>query len=86
VIVSSLYIDLIESIRSLVLMLAPMAPHISSEFWEILIKNGPSLESEWAGSNSVHQEKEVINVHQQTWPKYDPTYLIEKERTIAIMV
>src|SRR4029079_12421766 len=60
-----------ESVRSLVLMLAPMTPHIAEELW--------SLRLAAAG-------REWQSVHVETWPDYDPTLVTSDEIELPIQV
>jgi leucyl-tRNA synthetase len=61
----------LDCIKSLLLMLAPFAPHISEELWQRdIIK---SLEF-----------KAQSSIHSQPWPKYDPKLI--KEENIQLIV
>jgi leucyl-tRNA synthetase len=51
-----------QALRSLVLMLAPMAPHICSEMWEALVTKGSHHSSLWAGTSDSK------DVSSQQWP------------------
>lgn len=69
-----------KSIRSLLLMLSPMAPHIASEMWHSLVSQGPQLNGDWFGDSSN------LNILDQKWPVYNPDYLLSNNRKITIMV
>ena len=56
-----------ECLEGMVLMLAPIAPHITEELWE-KIKPG-------CGS-----------IHQQAWPEYDESMIVEDMVTLVIQV
>jgi leucyl-tRNA synthetase len=60
-----------EAIGLLLLMLAPIAPHISEELWSrrLAAANEP-----WA------------SIHTQTWPEVDPTAVVEETREVPIQV
>ena len=58
-------------VRSLVLMLAPMTPHIAEELW--------SRRLAAAG-------KEWQSVHVESWPDYDPTLVTSDEIELPIQV
>jgi leucyl-tRNA synthetase len=60
-----------EAIRLLLLMLAPVAPHISEELWSrrLAAANEP-----WA------------SIHTQTWPEVDPTAVVEETREVPVQV
>jgi leucyl-tRNA synthetase len=55
-----------EEVTSLLLMLAPMAPHITEELWQRLGKS--------------------YSIHQQTFPKADPAFLIRERVSVAVQV
>jgi len=60
-----------ETIRLLLLMLAPAAPHISEELWSRrLAKTGEP----WA------------SIHLQAWPEVDPGAVVESTREIPVQV
>lgn len=69
-----------QALRSLTIMMAPMAPHISSEFWEGLISSGPAINNEWAGRS------DIPNVLQQVWPKHNESLLAKQEKTVVVSV
>ena len=56
-----------ECLEGMLLMLAPIAPHITEELWE---KIKP-------GSGSIHQ---------QTWPEYEESLIVEDMVTLVIQV
>ncbi|MDP6654988.1 MAG: leucine--tRNA ligase [SAR324 cluster bacterium] len=56
-----------ECLEGMLLMLAPIAPHITEELWE-KIKPG-------CGS-----------IHQQTWPEYDESLIVEDMVTLVVQV
>jgi leucyl-tRNA synthetase len=59
-------------IKSLLLMLAPFAPHMTEELWN-RTKNG--------------EEKNIYSsIHVSSWPSYDPKYLEEDTVTIIVQV
>ena len=60
-----------SALRTLLVLLNPFAPHISSELWEMLAQKFP-------GPND--------DITQQKWPEYDPACLIEDEVEIIIQV
>ncbi len=69
-----------QGVRCLLLMLAPMAPHISAELWEALIQVGPRLTSDWAGTS------EQLDLFAQPWPRVNSAYLQQEEVTVAFQV
>jgi leucyl-tRNA synthetase len=60
-----------ETVRLTLLMLAPMAPHISEELWS---KRLAARGEEWA------------SIHMQRWPKYDPALVATDEVELPVQV
>ncbi len=60
----------VVALRTLLILLNPFAPHISSELWETLGK--------FSGGEG--------DLTKQPWPEHDPTFLIEDEVEIIIQV
>jgi leucyl-tRNA synthetase len=67
-------------LRTLTLLLAPMAPHAASEMWLALIQSGPKINSPFAGNS------EIEDPLQQNWPEFNQNYLVAEGRTISVMV
>jgi leucyl-tRNA synthetase len=61
----------VTAMRTLLVLLNPFAPHLTSELWEIL-----------AGKFQV----DPANIAQQTWPEYDEALLIEDEVEIVVQI
>ncbi|MEO5720437.1 MAG: leucine--tRNA ligase [Chthoniobacterales bacterium] len=61
----------VSALRTLLILLNPFAPHISSELWEALAQKFPGGEGD---------------VTQQDWPEHDPAHLIEDEVEIIIQI
>jgi leucyl-tRNA synthetase len=55
-----------EAVRTLIKLVAPMAPHLAEECWEALGQGGLVVDAEW--------------------PKFDPSFLLEDQVTLAIQV
>jgi leucyl-tRNA synthetase len=55
-----------EAARTLVLLLAPFAPHLAEELWERL--------------------GEAYSVHQQSWPQWDPAWIVQETITLIVQV
>ena len=61
----------VSAIRTLLVLLNPFAPHLTSELWEIL------------GAKFQIQPAKIA---QQTWPDYDEALLIEDEVEIVVQI
>jgi leucyl-tRNA synthetase len=61
----------VTAIRTLLVLLNPFAPHLTSELWEILAANF---------------QVEPVDIAQQTWPDYDEARLIEDEVEIVVQI
>jgi leucyl-tRNA synthetase len=57
-------------LRSLLLLLAPMAPHITEELWHIL----------------KFAKSEIDSLHTQSWPQYDESLTFEDEIVLVLQV
>jgi leucyl-tRNA synthetase len=76
-------------IKSLLLMLAPFAPHMTEELWQALRHLGGSRQARSARHDSPDGGeigKDFSSIHLHPWPSYDPQYLIEDEATIVVQV
>jgi len=76
-----------ENVQTLLLLLAPFAPHMTEELWQTLRHLGsrrPSLrghDSPDGGGNSKH-----FSIHLTPWPSFDSKYLVEPEVTIIVQI
>jgi leucyl-tRNA synthetase len=61
----------VTAMRTLLVLLNPFAPHLTSELWEALGAGFPN---------------ELPDIAQQTWPEYDATLLIEDEVEIVVQI
>jgi len=68
------------SLRSLILLLHPLAPHVSSEMWQALVKYGPAHESAWAGSSSAG------DISMQRWPIANADMMQKEEVVVAVQL
>lgn len=64
-----------EALKTLLLLLAPFAPHITEELFQRFFR--PKTENQKSKFNSIHFEP---------WPKYIPELVLEEEVTIAVQV
>jgi leucyl-tRNA synthetase len=69
-----------EAVRTLVLLLAPFAPHLAEELWHRLVAgtDGPAAEARESAS--------LPSVHQQPWPRCDPSALTRDTIPLVIQV
>lgn len=64
-----------EEFKIFLLLLAPFAPHLSEELWQL-----QKL------SESVSEEVEFRSIHQEAWPVYDTSKVVAEQVTIAVQV
>jgi len=69
--------------KSLLLLLAPFAPHMTEELWQRLAVSGLRIEET---NQTKRQLPTAKSIHFEPWPQYDEKYLVEKEATIVIQV
>jgi len=62
--------ELLEALRTLILLLAPFAPHICEELWQI----------------AKDKSRAARSVHLEPWPKYDSKLVQEEKITYVIQV
>ena len=84
-----------QGLKTLALLLAPFAPHMTEEVWQTTLGKRPSFANlpAQAGASKGKQEvkgKSVIqnngfnSIHLHPWPKFDPELI--KEETVQIVV
>jgi leucyl-tRNA synthetase len=61
----------VSALRTLLLLLNPFAPHVTSELWQILAEKFPGADGE---------------ITAQPWPEHDERFLIEDEIEIILQV
>ena len=77
-----------QGMRALTLMLAPLAPHTAAEMWERICKlhetadGAVSLTSDSKSAGDISDR----NVHNQSWPEFQDSALVETQATIVIQV
>jgi len=62
-----------EIIKTLVILIAPFAPHMAEELWEQLRQNQPAL-----------MEGQPASVCDARWPEWDEQYLVESEVRMGV--
>ncbi len=65
-----------EAINTLLLLLAPFAPHMTEELFQKLKK---------AQSSNVKPDQ-LDSIHKSQWPTHDPKFLVEDEMIIVVQV
>ncbi len=65
-----------EAIRTQLLLMAPIFPHVSEELWQLMRQSAPS-EPAQANNQSIHL---------QAWPQGDPAKAREDEITVVVQV
>lgn len=78
-----------QEYKTLLKLLAPFAPHITEELWQIvnrdsLIVDG-KLQKESDERRTTNDEPNW-SIHQQSWPKFDEKYLQDETSVIVIQV
>jgi len=61
----------LSALRTLLVLLNPFAPHVTSELWEVLSRNFPGPSG---------------GLEDQPWPKWEEAYLVEDEVEIVIQI
>ena len=75
-----------EEYKTMLLLLAPFAPHITEELWQELIANSKLLTD---NRNTINDERLTMNdwsIHQQEWPKFEEKYLVEQSTLVVVQV
>ena len=83
-----------EAIKTLLLLLAPFAPHMTEELWQRLKGSNPLgktseasrlVDPDASGETGLDPDKHW-SIHQHPWPQYDLKLLKEEQATIVIEV
>ncbi|MEK7450851.1 MAG: class I tRNA ligase family protein, partial [Patescibacteria group bacterium] len=71
--------------KTLVLLLAPLAPHITEELFQRIKNQESRIKNK---KKTKHNSQFIIHdsIHVQPWPKYDDKFLKEDRVTIAVQV
>ncbi len=70
-----------EAVETLVLLLAPFAPHIAEELWQHIGKT-----DEVEADSAVSRRSTFDSVHQQSFPVFDSDALVVDEITLVIQI
>lgn len=77
-----------EVIETLLLLLAPFAPHMTEELW-FTINQEPSTKNQEPKKRVLSSKSSVrsyVSIHLHPWPKFDPQYLVEDMVTIIVQI
>ncbi|MBI2039899.1 leucine--tRNA ligase [Candidatus Microgenomates bacterium] len=72
-----------EEYKTLLLLLAPFAPHITEELWQLV------RDLFTVSSNNDEPTNQLTNnwsIHQQSWPQFDKKLLEEEEFTVVVQI
>ena len=72
-----------ECLETMLLMLAPIAPHITEELWQHL---QPENENQNVNGMDAFHGGFYDSIHQQKWPQYDETLAAEDLVTLVVQV
>lgn len=79
-----------EALRTLILLLAPFAPHITEELWNGLQTTDHRLQPRQTlmqqKETSVVRSRNAESVHLHPWPFFDPSLVEEQTLEIAVQV
>ena len=78
----------ITEYKTMLLLLAPFAPHMTEELWQNMNYEVRSMNNGKGKIQKNHNSKFMIHdsVHVQPWPVYDPKYIAQENITIVVQV
>ncbi|MEK7182953.1 MAG: leucine--tRNA ligase [Patescibacteria group bacterium] len=74
-----------KEIETLLLLLAPFAPHMTEELWQ-MVRGGWHVEDGNKKTTSYALRATNQSIHLQPWPKYDPKLIQEEEAIIPVQI
>jgi len=77
----------VEEYKTYLLLLAPFAPHITEELWQI-VQSSELVVGRGKDKNSQNYGLKTTDwsIHKQSWPKFDNKYLQEEEFAVAVQI
>ncbi len=66
----------INNFKAFIKLLSPFAPHLTEEIWETLNKD----------FNKIETKNNFVSIHQEPWPMYDESMMIEEEIVYALQI
>ena len=86
----------VEEYKTMLLLLAPFAPHMTEELWQKLevskvakvskASKGVKGETTSETSETFETFETSDSIHVQTWPEYDEKYIVQENITIVVQV
>ena len=76
-----------ETIKMLLIMLSPFAPHITEELYQnVILRSETTKDLDSSLAKPDQNDKAFVSIHQQSWPLFDKKYLVENEVTVVVQV
>ncbi len=75
-----------KALKTLILLLAPFAPHLAEELWQVASNQQPATSGNKDWQRATGNGQQFKSVHQQPWPKYDPELIKQEKITIVVQV
>jgi len=75
--------SLLKFLETYILLLAPLAPHLSEELFQELRNSRSAFVSK---KSDYGKARDFVSVHDQPWPEYDPKALTADEVTIVVQI
>src|SRR3989344_5522085 len=75
-----------EEVETLLLLLAPFAPHMTEELWQRLRAPINADKNQRISADANQQKSALWSIHQQPWPKFDPKLAESKKIVLVVEV
>jgi len=76
----------IEEYKTFLMLLAPFAPHITEELWQLVQSSESVVGSKKKKSTNYELITNNWSVHQHSWPKFDNKYLEEEQVSVVVQI